>query len=153
MNELYSLLVPLSQSRMIVPRSCVAEVIGFTPQAPVSSRPDWFLGTLEWSGRQVPVVSFDRLCGLDIPRPSARCRVVVMRGLSGVLEAGHLAIVTDGFPQLVRVNAAVLEPDRSTEWPDDSPVICQPRMINQRPVIPDLERLERMTADVIGVAA
>ena len=44
------------------------------------------------------------------------------------------------------MNAAVLEPDPESAWPESSPVICQLRMINQRPVIPDLEQLEEMIA-------
>jgi len=47
----------------------------------------------------------------------------------------------------VRVNAAVLEPDASSGWGETSPVICQLRMINQRPLIPDLEQLEHMIAE------
>ena len=32
-SEIYSLLVPLVDGRLIVPRACVAEVIGFQPPA------------------------------------------------------------------------------------------------------------------------
>ena len=36
MDELYSLLVPLSNTRLILPRSCVAEVVSFTPDFDVA---------------------------------------------------------------------------------------------------------------------
>ena len=148
MDELYSLLVPLSTTRLILPRACVAEVVSFAP--PVTSADTaapWLLGALEWNGRDIPVISFEGACGLEFKRPSGRARAVVVRCLGDELEAGHFALITQGFPQLVRVNAAVLEPDSSSGWRETSPVICQLRMINQRPVIPDLEQLEHMIAE------
>jgi chemosensory pili system protein ChpC len=147
-DELYSLLVPLSTTRLILPRACVAEVVSFTPTAsPADVEASWYLGALEWNGREIPVISFEGACGLEFKRPVGRARAVVVRCLGSDLDAGHFALITQGFPQLVRVNAAVLEPDPSSGWRDSSPVICQLRMINQRPVIPDLEQLERMIAE------
>ena len=147
-DELYSLLVPLGNTRLILPRACVAEVVSFTPRARASDpAAPWLMGTLDWNGREIPVISFEGACGLEFTPPSGRVRAVVIRCLGAELDVGHFAIVTQGFPQLVRVNAAVLEPDPSSGWADTSPVICQLRMINQRPVIPDLEQLERMIAE------
>jgi len=146
-DELYSLLVPLGATRLILPRACVAEVVSFTPALRVADeKAPWLIGSLEWNGREIPVISFEGACGLDFPHPTGRVRAVVIRCLGTQLEAGHFALITQGFPQLVRVNAAVLEPDPSSGWTERSPVICQLRMINQRPVIPDLEQLERMIA-------
>ena len=148
MDELYSLLVPLANTRLILPRACVAEVVSFTPELRVADdKAPWLIGSLEWNGREIPVISFEGACGLEFAMPSGRVRAVVIRCLGDELDAGHFAIVTQGFPQLVRVNAAVLEPDASSGWAETSPVICQLRMINQRPVIPDLEQLERMIAE------
>ena len=146
-DELYSLLVPLTTTRLILPRACVAEVVSFTPASTaVNEAVPWLVGTMPWNGRDIPVISFEGACGLEFTRPSGRVRVVVVRCLGAELDAGHFALITQGFPQLVRVNAAVLEPDPSAGWSEASPVICQLRMINQRPVIPDLERLEHMIA-------
>jgi chemosensory pili system protein ChpC len=147
-DELYSLLVPLAATRLILPRACVAEVVSFTPELRVTDdAAPWLLGSLEWNGREIPVISFEGACGLEFSLPTGRVRAVVVRCLGTQLEAGHFALVTQGFPQLVRVNSAVLEPDPSSGWSDRSPVICQLRMINQRPVIPDLEQLEHMIAE------
>ena len=41
----------------------------------------------------------------------------------------------------------VVRPDNSRVFPDRAPVICQVRMINETPLVPDLERLEEMIAD------
>ena len=42
--EVYSLLIPLADSRLLVPRACVAEVIGYQSPSPMESAPPWYLG-------------------------------------------------------------------------------------------------------------
>jgi hypothetical protein len=51
-----------------------------------------------------------------------------------------------GFPQLVRVNRDVLRLDATDGWPDGAPVLCRVKMINEYPLIPDLEKLELLLA-------
>jgi chemosensory pili system protein ChpC len=60
-NELYSLLIPLRNERILVPRMCVAEVIAFaeTEKREDPNAPDWLLGTVDWNGRRVAVISLD----------------------------------------------------------------------------------------------
>ncbi|HEY5807022.1 MAG TPA: chemotaxis protein CheW, partial [Povalibacter sp.] len=58
-HELYSLLIPLGQERLIVPRACVAEVITWQAPEKMDGTPAWYLGTIQWSGRPVPVISFE----------------------------------------------------------------------------------------------
>ena len=53
-------------------------------------------------------------------------------------------MLTQGFPQLVRVNRDVLKLDSTEGWPESAPVLCRVKMINEYPLIPDLEKLENM---------
>jgi chemosensory pili system protein ChpC len=62
-------------------------------------------------------------------------------------------VLTQGFPQLVRVNADVVKADSSRTFAERSPVLCQVRMINETPLVPDLERLEEMISEETSVAA
>ena len=146
-EELYSLLVPLADERLIVPRACVAEVVRFTePEHAAGSQP-WMLGTVNWTGRALPLVSFEGAIGKEMPASSGRTRVVVFYSSTGQIKTGYFGILTQGFPQLVRVNRAVLKLDeRDDDWPDDAPILCRVKMINEYPLIPHLERLERMIA-------
>ena len=66
-TELYSLLVPLLDERLIVPRASVAEVIGYQAPVEMAGAPPWYLGTVSWNGRSVPVASFEGACGQTIP--------------------------------------------------------------------------------------
>jgi chemosensory pili system protein ChpC len=56
-------------------------------------------------------------------------------------------VVSQGFPQLVRVSSDVVRPDNSKVFPERTPVICQVRMLNETPLVPDIERLEEMIAE------
>jgi chemosensory pili system protein ChpC len=143
-QELYSLLIPLWDERLIVPRTCVAEVISFIKPDPIDGAPEWLLGTVNWSGREVPLVSFEGACGRSVEEKTRRTRIVVFHALLGQLRPAFFAILSKGFPQLVRVNPDVLQPETSKGFSDKSPVLCQLRMINEYPLVPDIERLEEM---------
>lgn len=152
-TELYSLLVPLANERLIVPRASVAEVIAYQAPDEMRGAPPWYLGTIGWNGRSVPVASFEGACGHAIPSAGGRTRIVVFYCLGDKLQSGFFGLLTQGFPQLVRVNPDVIKPDTTRTFGERSPVICQVRMINETPLVPDLERLEEMLAEETSVAA
>jgi chemosensory pili system protein ChpC len=145
-DEIYSLLIPLVGERLVVPRACVAEVVRFgSPRRTVGAL-DWLLGMVNWNGRELPVVSYEGTLGRDIPAATGRTRIVVFVGSTGQLKTGYFGITTQGFPQLVRVNRDVLKLESTDGWPDGAPALCRVRMINEFPLIPDLEKLEYMLA-------
>jgi chemosensory pili system protein ChpC len=94
-EELYSLLIPLSEDRLIVPRACVAHA--------------WMMGSVNWNGRSLPVASFEGALGKDVPVTTGRTRIVVFNATTGQLKTGYFGVLTQGFPQLVRVNEDVLQ--------------------------------------------
>ena len=152
-EELYSLLVPLVGERLIVPRACVAEVIGYQTPAEMTNAPPWYTGLVSWNGRSVPVVSFEGAFGQPLPSITGRTRIVIFHAMGGQIPSSYFGILTQGFPQLVRVNADVVRPDPSRSFPERMPVICQVRMMNESPLIPDLQRLEQMIAEETSVMA
>jgi len=153
-EELYSLLVPLADERLIVPRACVAEVVRFTPPVQKDPHKPWMLGNIGWNGRDLPVVAFEGTIGKDVPAPTGRTRVVVFYSTTGNIRPGFFGILTQGFPQLVRVNEEVLKLDSTQGWPEDSPILCRVKMINEFPLIPNLEKLEGMiSAEIMAHAA
>lgn len=147
-NELYSLLIPLREERLLVPRICIAEVIAFAdaPEAPEGEAPEWFVGTVEWSGRRVPVVTLDAEPAAAPEKRRSRRRIVIFHALTPELKGRCYGILTQGFPQLVRVNRDVLSADPEYTPPTDRPILCRVRMIHEYPVIPDFEALESMIA-------
>jgi len=146
-GEIYSLLVPLAGSRLLVPRACVAEIAGYQPPTSMPGAPPWYLGVVSWTGRQAPLISFEGLCGDPIPEVSSRTRIVLFHAIGERLDSGVFGIVAQGFPQLVRVGQDVIRPDAAYAVPAQDPVLCRVRMMNETPRIPDLERIETLIAD------
>jgi chemosensory pili system protein ChpC len=124
----------------------VAEVVRFSAPEQEAGAHDWMLGSITWNGRPLPVVSFEGTLGKDVPAITGRTRIVVFYSSSEELKTGHFGVLTQGFPQLVRVNQDVLQLHTTEGWPQDAPVLCRVKMINEFPLIPNLERLEAMLA-------
>lgn len=149
-EELYSLLVPLREGRLLVPRACVAEVVRYQPPDPVPGAPAWLRGLVTWNDRRIPLLSFEGLLGQGGGEPGGRTRIAVFQGISGRLATGMYGVLTEGFPQLVRVNRDVLELEERHAWPDPGPVVCQVRMINEHPLVPDLDAIEALLATALA---
>jgi chemosensory pili system protein ChpC len=144
--EIYGLMVPLDNERLLVPRGCVAEVIGYQTPQEMTGAPPWHLGIINWNGRKVPMVSFEGCCGADVAPPTQRSRVVVLNAVSEAVEAGYIAILSQGFPQLVRISPEFVKLDAARGFDEDSPVVCQLQLMDESPLVPDLDRLEAMVA-------
>jgi chemosensory pili system protein ChpC len=124
-QELYSLLVPLAEDRLIVPRACVVEVVRFTQPDIEAGAHSWMLGNVSWNGRELPVASFEGALGKEVPVATGRTRIVVFYATAGLLKTGYFGVLTQGFPQLVRVNKDVLQLDATEGWPESAPVLCR----------------------------
>ncbi|MEJ2515017.1 MAG: chemotaxis protein CheW [Gammaproteobacteria bacterium] len=146
---LYSLLVPIVGRRLLVPRACVAEVIGLGRFRLREEGPAWLIGDVAWSDRVVPLVSFEAACGDDVPEIGGRSRAVILRSLTGRLGRGGMAMLCQGLPQLVRVSEEVIAPDPEGSDIDDAPVLCRVKLLNETPLIPDLESLEAEIAELL----
>ncbi|MEJ0100180.1 MAG: chemotaxis protein CheW [Pseudomonadota bacterium] len=144
-GEIYGLMVPLENDQLLVPRGCVAEVIGYQTPQEMTGAPPWHLGVVRWNDRQVPLVSFEGCAGREIAPPTQRSRVVVLNALSEKLP-GAIAILSQGFPKLVRISPEFVKLDAQRSFPEDGCIVCQIQLLDETPVVPDLDRLEQMVA-------
>ena len=83
----------------------------------------------------------------DVAPPTQRSRVVVLNAVSDDVESGYLALLSQGFPQLVRVSPEFVKLDASRTFAADSPVVCQVHLLDESPLVPDLDRLEMMVSE------
>lgn len=151
---LHCLLLPLVGRRLLLPRACVAEVIGLGRMQLREGEPEWLLGEVAWGERMVPLVSFEAACGDPVPEIGGRSRAVILRSLTGRLRRGGMALLCQGLPQLVRLgeDAVELDPEHGNGLSEQAPVLCRVKVLNETPVVPDLERLENQVADILGGA-
>ncbi len=150
-SEIYSLLIPLLDGRLIIPRSCVAEVVGFARRRKCRCAAV-VPGHIRLGQSQHSADFFRRNLRADdsAPRRAGRESWCCSRWASQV-EGGYYGMVSQGFPQLVRVSADILRPDPTKTFPERTPIISQVRMINEAPWIPDLERIEEMISEETSV--
>jgi chemosensory pili system protein ChpC len=113
----------------------------------MTGAPPWYLGVIAWNGRKVPLVSFEGACGSDIAAPTQRSRVVILNAVSPQVDAGYLAVLSQGFPQLVRISPELVKLDSEREFAEGTPILCQLHMLNESPLVPDLDRLEMMVSE------
>lgn len=147
-EELYSLLVPIAGARLIVPRVCVAEVSGLGQLRLTEHGPDWLIGSVGWKGREVPLVAFEAACGMEPPEITSRTRAVIFHG-SQQMSGTYFAVLSQGLPQLVRINREVVGPDDNRNWAPEAPIVCRIRMVNEYPLVPDLGRLEEILSNAL----
>ena len=150
-EELYSLLVPLGDERLIVPRNCIAEVIRFAATPREESSADWLYGMARWGDIDIPVISFEAMCGREAPEPSGRTRVVVFRPLTAGAGCPPYGIMSEGFPQMVKLNREVVVLDQAYRPPEGSPLLCKVSMIKDQALIPDLELVEHKLVSELGI--
>ena len=144
-REIRCVLVPAGNLRLLLPNATVAEVITQPAHEEVEDAPGWLIGRIPWRGRQVPLVSFARLVGAGEGDPELVVRVAVLRALGGHPELPFIAVLTQGFPRLVTLNAELVIATRDGK--------ALPRGVRARvlvrddvAVIPDMEAIE---ADVL----
>ena len=146
-DDLYGLLIPLAEERLLLPRVTIAEVITWQQPERVDNAPAWHLGLIQWNGRPIPVVSIEAMCGQATPAPGGRTRIAVVVAIGEQLTGGYFGIATQGFPQLVRANSDIVKPEPNYSYSDRGPIICRVRMLNESPLIPDLHRIEAMISE------
>ena len=89
-EEIYSLLVPLSGSRLIVPRAAIIEVMGYNPpKERPENAPEWVLGWVQWQGNRIPLVSFEGASGQPLPEFKNRTRASSWSGSGSSLSSGR----------------------------------------------------------------
>ncbi|HEV2333027.1 MAG TPA: hypothetical protein VGV16_07670, partial [Gammaproteobacteria bacterium] len=74
--------------------------------------------------------------------------IAVTHAIGEQINPPVIAILTQGYPYLVRVNPAVLSVDSENDF-GTGPVLNRVRMANERPVIPDLEAIEERLLEIM----
>ena len=140
-REIRCVLVPVGNLRLLLPNASIAEVITRSTPEPVAGAPDWLLGRIAWRGWRVPLVSFTRLTGTEEGDAELSVRVAVFKALGGNPKLPFIAVMTQGFPRLITLNAELIIPthDGSTLPPG---VRAQVLVRDDVAMIPDLEWIE-----------
>ena len=138
--ELYCLLVPLEGMKIILPREVVIEVISRGLLTPSEQGPSWLIGWRNWNGATIPVISLEAFAGFKHAPPGPKSRLVVVQALSGVLEPAQFALMTLGYPYLLRTTDSILRPHEDHSAPKG--FMCRLHLGGEQPLIPDFDVIE-----------
>lgn len=145
-TPLYGALLPLAGDALLVPNLALATAV--TGDRPLgASASELLLGTLDWHGMDIPVVSFERLNGQRTPDVHGRHeRFVVIHAFGSRLPGRAWALRATSYPRVVPLTAEVLQPAalRATDRRDL--VLARTRIGEREIAIPDLEYIESLLA-------
>lgn len=148
-DELYGQLLPLAEGYALLPRVGVLEVQSMGGVNVSTAGPGWFLGFAARQDDEIPVVSLEAMAGADVPVRSRRSRLAVLKSLGHHLEAGLLTLVIQGQPELVQINAQVLQ-KRECHSREAEVALTGVTLANREAFIPDLDHIERRVSEALG---
>jgi chemosensory pili system protein ChpC len=137
------LLLPTSAGAFLLPNATVAEIISYTPPAPIDETPDWLLGQISWRGWRLPLLSMSLLTGLGEGASAATAKVAILKSPGRHPRMPFIGVRIQGFPRLTNVTSDELE-----ALDDDSvhgeAVAGWVRVRADEGIIPDLNAMESM---------
>ena len=142
-SSLTGLLVPLADRTLLLPNVAVAELIPYrAPQAVQGNAPAWFLGQVPWRDLLLPLLSFEAASGGEAETGS-RTRVVILNALGGRDHVKFIALLVQGIPRSIKVDASQARADAPLAPLELDAV----NLGDVQARIPDLVGLEQKLAD------
>ena len=139
-NSIRCMQLPLHHLHLLLPNSAVAEIIGYTEPEPAYRSEGWFDGRIAWRGVMVPVISFEKLCGMPAVEPGSRSRVAIVYNHTSQNESiPYLGIILQDIPR-----AYLAEKERmlgGMEKTECDYVACRADPMLEDLVIPDLDAI------------
>ncbi|WP_457675125.1 chemotaxis protein CheW [Thiolapillus sp.] len=147
-DDLQGLLIPQRQTPLLLPVSTVIEILGYREIMDAESGAGWLLGRFSWRNLTLPLISMERLLGVEREETRGRKRIIVVHVFSDRLDAPFVGIEATGMPRMVKLNEENLATVEGEEWPADWPVSHKVRVQEVEALIPDLDRLGELVADL-----
>ena len=148
-RDIRGVLITVTNGRLLLPNANVAEVITFSDPEAVENAPEWLLGRVRWRGWRLPLISFSRMAGWSQEDGHLGAKVAVLKALGNNPKLPFFAVLSQGFPRLVTVNATTLVESHDMK---DLPLGVHSRvMLNDDPAsVPDLMSLELLIQKAMG---
>ncbi len=152
-TEIQGLLIPQRQTPLLLPSAAVIEIIGYRELERDDPAPAWMLGRFEWRHLSLPLLSMERLLGVERQGRRGRKRIVVIHVFDESLEHPFVGVDATGMPRMVNISDKTLRVEEDRPWPDDWPVLYRVRVQETEALVPDLDRLGALAAELERAAA
>ena len=136
-------LLPLSDMNLVLPNTCIAEVINMQAIEPIKKSAEWLLGMTSWRGIHVPVISFEKTNGVATLEDSKNTRIAILNSLGGDEDIPFYGVIVQGIPRLLSLQMSDISTIKKPEV--KLPNAQQQTMIDDiAAVIPDQKKIEKM---------
>lgn len=139
-EAIYCQVLPVVGRRLLVAHGVVVEVL---PVPEVTGSGAVTPAMIRWGGRELPLLSFESLCGDSVPDTTPRTRVAVLQLPGSAGKPVHAGLLIQGYPQMVPVEQDQLEALPSMAADGGAPVLFRVRFARGEMLIPDLGALAR----------
>ena len=141
-EEIRTIMAPLTDGHVLLPNSAVAEVLNYIAPEPFKQSPPWLLGEIAWHGWQVPVISYEKLIKDNAaPTATSKARILVIKTLGESTQVNYIGLVIQGLPKLKKVNRNNLI-EKQTKGLADT-LFSEVSIDSQQALIPELGHLTR----------
>ena len=92
--------LPLQMDGLLVPDVTVVEILKVDKIASQIKSPEWFIGSIQWRGYELPLISFESLNGAATVNPENISRVAIINGIADQSHLPYYAVVISNTPSL-----------------------------------------------------
>lgn len=139
---IHSQILNLEGDPLILPNTAVAEIVNYRDPTPVDNSPEWLLGTMEWRGIRIPLMSLESAMGKDMPKISSKNHIAILNSISGEGSLDFYAIVVGSLPRLVNLDEKNITAAANDE--KENLVLSHVMISKKATIIPDLDAIESM---------
>lgn len=144
-------MIPMTDRQLLLPNVSIAEVVDYAGAEPVTGdhTPGWLIGTLNWRGQNLPVISYDAANGGQPALPaSTRGRIAVLNTIGDHhARLPFIALVTQGIPSQARLAENQMQTVEAPQGPADLMAVD---VEGHTAYIPNLEYLESLALETLG---
>ena len=149
-DQVRSLWIPLREVNMLLPNVAIAEVSNFRVPDEQPDTPDWLLGTIDWRGQIIPVVSLELFCGDKIPANPVYSRFIIVNSVRANSPVHHYALVAAALPRSILFDNTIVSDVQDCDLPA---LQCRVFIGREQAVVPDLDHLQETLEQHWSVAA
>lgn len=151
-DSMVILAVNIHGSQIVLPGAAIAEIIDFQPTQAVSDdAPTWYLGTLNWRGLTLPLVSLEGMNHNAFFTQARSLKIIVMHCATARNKMLHWGFVAMETPRMLRIDAERLH---LAEGDGDFNAVTAmwANLDGETVMLPDLQRIEQEIVNVLAAA-
>jgi len=148
-HKIKCVILTMRRENILLPNANVAEIVSVNDTQLKKSGPAWFLGTMQWRGKSIPLVSFEAAGGEKVTGVNLNTQAIVLRtvGKNGDNSIPFIGLVMSGVPHITYFKRNQIISDEAEV--DGHPMIAQKVRINgARVSILDLDAMIDMVSQL-----